>query len=97
MKKKVVQTPLATQLLEEHIEQLRANLKAIDKAIKTLMGQDPTLKEKGQLADKVPGVGLLLTANLMVITSGFSENVDSKSLAAFVGICPYEYGNRSGG
>ena len=91
LKRKVVQTPLAIQLLEEHIERLRANIKAIDKAIKALMGQDPSLKEKGQLADKVPGVGLLLTANLMVITSGFSEHVNPKSLAAFVGICPYEH------
>jgi len=91
LKRKVVQTPLATQILEEHIERLGANLKAIDKAIKELIGQDPTLKEKGQLADKVPGVGLLLTANLMVITSGFSEHVDPKSLAAFIGICPYEH------
>lgn len=91
LRKKVVQTPLAIQLFEEHIERLRANIKAIDKAIKALMGQDPTLKQKGQLADKVPGVGLLLTANLMVITSGFSDHVDPKSLAAYIGICPYEH------
>lgn len=88
LKRKGVQTPLATQILEEPIERLGANLKAIEKAIKDLIGQDPTLKEKGQLADQVPGVGLLLPANLRVVTSGFSEHVDPKSLAAFIGICP---------
>ena len=91
LKKKVVQTPLALQMVQENIERLRENIKAIDKTIKNLMGQDPTLKEKGNLVDRVPGVGLLLTANLMVITSGFSEHVDPKSLAAFIGICPYEH------
>jgi len=91
LKRKVVQTPLATQLVQENIQRLGEEIKAIDKAIKDLIGQDPTLKEKGQLADKVPGVGLLLTANLMVVTSGFSEHVDPKSLAAYIGICPYEH------
>ncbi len=97
LKKKVVQTPLAHQMIQEHIERLREDIKAIDKAIKALMEQDPTLKEKGQLADKVPGVGLLLTANLMVITSGFSEHVNPKSLAAYLGICPYEHESGTSG
>ena len=91
LKRKVVQTPLATQMVQENIKRLGENIKAIDKALKALMDQDPTLKQKGQLADQVPGVGLLLTANLMVITSGFSEHVDPKSLAAYIGICPYEH------
>jgi len=91
LKRKVVQTPLATQMVQENIKRLGKDIKAIDKAIKDLVDQDPTLKEKGQLADKVPGVGLLLTANLMVITSGFSNHVDPKSLAAYIGICPYEH------
>jgi len=91
LKRKVVQTPLATHMVQKNIERLGADIKAIDKAIKALMDQDPTLKEKGQLADQVPGVGLLLTANLMVITSGFSNHVDPKSLAAYIGICPYAH------
>ncbi len=91
LKRKVVQTPLATQMVQKNIERLGADIKAIDKAIKDLMDQDPTLKEKGHLGDKVPGVGLLLTANLMVITSGFSDHVNPKSLAAYLGICPYEH------
>ena len=91
LKRKVVQTPLATQMVQENIKRLGDDIKAIDEAIKKLIGQDPTLKEKGNLVDRVPGVGLLLTANLMVITSGFSEYVDPKSLAAYIGICPYEH------
>ncbi len=91
LERKVVQTPLATQMVQENIRRLGEDIKAIDKAIKDLMEQDPTLKEKGHLVDKVPGVGLLLTANLMVITSGFSNHVDPKSLAAYIGICPYEH------
>ena len=86
--RKVVQTPLATQMVEEHIQRLGEDIQAIDKAIKDLLDQAPTLKEKGHLVDKIPGVGLLLTANLMVITSGFSNPVDPKSLAAYIGICP---------
>ena len=91
LRRKVVQTPLALTTYEENIQRLGEQIKRIDQAIKELIDQDPTLRQKGNLADKVPGVGLLLTANLMVITDGFCHHVNPKSLAAYLGICPYEH------
>lgn len=94
LRRKVVQTPLAIKAIktyEENIQHLGEHIKRIDQAIKELIDQDPTLRHKGNLADKVPGVGLLLTANLMVITGGFCHHVNPKSLAAYLGICPYEH------
>lgn len=91
LRRKVIQTPLAITTYEENIGRLGEQIKRIDQAIKELIDQDPTLRQKGNLADKVPGVGLLLTANLMVITDGFCHHVNPKSLAAYLGICPYEH------
>jgi len=91
LRRKVVQTPLAMTTYEENVQRLGEQIKRIDQAIKELIDQDPTLRQKGNLADKVPGVGLLLVANLMVITDGFCHHVDPKSLAAYLGICPYEH------
>lgn len=91
LRRKVVQTPLAMKMYEENIQRLGEQIKRIDQAIKELIDQDFTLRHKGNLADKVPGVGLLLVANLMVITGGFCHHVNPKSLAAYLGICPYEH------
>lgn len=91
LQRKVVQTPLATQMVQEHITHLQQSIKGVDKAIKDLMDQDPTLKQMRVLLKSIPGVGLLLTANLMVITAGFTRQVNPKSLAAYMGICPYEH------
>jgi len=89
--RKVVQTPLAMTMYEENIQHLGEQIKRIDQAMKELIDQDPMLRHKGNLAHKVPGVGWLLTANLMIITGGFCHHVNPKSLAAYVGICPYEH------
>jgi transposase len=91
LRRKVIQTPLAMTTYEENVQRLGEQIKRIDQAIKELIDQDPTLRQKGNLADRVPGVGLLLTANLMVITDGFCHHVNPKSLAAYLGICPYEH------
>jgi transposase len=91
LSRKAVQTPVANRLFEKNIRRLSKDIEAIDKAIQQLIDQDPSLKQKAGLVEGVPGVGLLLTANLMVITSGFTQNVTPKSLAAYLGICPYEH------
>ena len=91
LRRKVVQTPLAMTTYEENIGRLGEQIKRIDQAIKELIDKDPTLRQNGNLANKVPGVGLLLVANLMVITDGFCHHVNPKSLAAYLGICPYEH------
>lgn len=38
-----------------------------------------------------PGVGLLLGAQLLVLTNGFTEAVSYRSLAQYLGICPNPY------
>lgn len=40
--------------------------------------------------DTIPGVGLLYTLNFLILTEGF-HNVDYRSLAGYLGICPYEF------
>jgi len=91
LKRKAVQTPLANRLFEKNIRRLHKDIQAIDQAIEELIRQDPTLRKNAGLVNSVPGVGLLLTANLMVITSGFNNHLKPRSLAAYLGICPYEH------
>jgi len=91
LERKVVKTPVAIRMHQKNIRRLVKNIQTLDQAIKEFIDQDPDLKAKATLAQSVPGVGQLLTANLMVITQGFTQYVNPKSLAAYAGICPYEH------
>jgi len=90
LKYKYYQTPLANQIYEQTINKLKEHIKQIDKEIKNLIDKDDSFKSKISLAKSVPGVGLLLAANLLVVTRGFTEHVNYKHMAAYSGICPYE-------
>jgi transposase len=84
------QTPLANQIYEKTIIKLKEHIKEIDSEIKKLIDKDDSFKHKVSLAKSVPGVGLLLAANLLVLTNGFTKNLNHKKVAAYSGICPYE-------
>ncbi len=90
LKHKYYQTPLANQIYVNTINKLKEHIKQIDKEIKNLIDKDDSFKKKISLAKSVPGVGLLLSANLLVLTNGFTEHLNYKNTAAYTGICPYE-------
>ena len=90
LKHKYYQTPLANQIYEQTINKLKEHIKQIDKEIKNLIDKDNSFKNKISLARSVPGVGVLLAANLLVLTRGFTEQLNYKHIAAYSGICPYE-------
>lgn len=88
LERKVVKTPVAARMHQKSIRRLVKDIQALDQAIKNFIEQDPELKAKAALAESVPGVGQLLTANLRVMTDGFTQHMNPKSLAAYAGICP---------
>jgi transposase len=94
LKRKVVQTPLANQYYESNIQRLSKQIKAIEKEIQKLIDKDQHFKNSITLLKSIPGVSILLAANLLVVTDGFSHYLNYKQLAAYIGICPYEH--RSG-
>lgn len=91
LKRKPVQTPLANQTFRQAISRLKEDIKAIDQEIRRLIDQDPKYGQMILLVTGIPGVGLLLAANLLVITQGFTKEVTARQLAAYVGICPYQH------
>jgi transposase len=88
LRRKVVRTPFGEQAYEQLIEQLKRQIKAIDKEIRHLIESDPGLKEMLLLLLSVPGVGLLLAAHFLLLIQ-YSQ--DYKVLAAFLGIAPNEH------
>jgi transposase len=91
LQRKQIKTPIADQAYQDAIEQLKENIKGIDKEINRLIDQDPTFREIVSLMRTVTGVGLLLSSNLLVITEGFTKPLTANQIAAHAGICPYQF------
>jgi transposase len=90
LKRKVVRTPLAEQVHEAAIEQLKAHIQQVEQEIKHLIDGDPSSRELYRLFDSIPGIGPKLTPFLIVMMYTAPEPYNPKTLAAYIGICPYE-------
>lgn len=90
LKRKQVRTPLAEQMHERAISELTRHIKELENEIERLISQDPDLHNLLALLISVPGVGFLLAAQMLVVFQSAPQPYNPKSLAAFIGICPYE-------
>ena len=88
---KVVKTPLAETAIQQTIDHLKEQIKKIDKAVKDLISKDPGLGQTSALLTSIPGIGLLLASNLLVLTKGFHQQIDPRQLASHLGICPHPF------
>lgn len=88
--RKYYKTPSANKAYSNIIEQLRANIKALDHEIKKLIDNDDGFKKTVSLLLSIPGVGVLLAANLAILTNGFTDHLNYREVASYIGICPYE-------
>ena len=88
---KVVKTPLAETAIQETIEHFKEQIKKIDNVVKDLISKDPSLGQTSALLTSIPGVGVLLASNLLVLTKGFHQPIDPRRLASHVGICPHPF------
>lgn len=94
LKHKVVHSQLAEETHKNTVTQLKGHIKSLELEIKRLIDQDPTFRNLVMLLMSIPGVGMLLAAHMLIVIQSAPKPVTPKSLAAFIGICPYE--NSSG-
>lgn len=89
--RKVVQTPLANRIADDAVAYLKDRIAEIDRELRRLVSEHPTIGPAAALVMSVPGVGLLLASHLCVATGGFSRPLAAKQTAAWLGICPLDY------
>lgn len=75
---------------KELIKLLKEQETRIKAEIKALIAQDETLKTASQKLRSIPGIGLVSTANLIVLFSN-KEFRNGEQAAAFCGLTPKEY------
>lgn len=91
LKRKVVATPLAEKLHQQSIQQIKQNIKQIEAEIQRLIDQDPKYGQMIKLLISVPGVGLLLASNMLLLMESTPDDpTNPRQLAAYIGISPYE-------
>lgn len=90
LKRKVVRTALAESSHEQAIDQLKLHIQQLEAEIRRLIDQNPDFRNTVALLVTIPGVGFLLAAWMLIIIQLAPQPYSPKSLAAFIGICPYE-------
>lgn len=93
LKRKKIQTPLANKLLAQTIERLSKNIERIERELQKLIDSNDFFKKTVNNLSAAPGIALLLSANFLVMTDGFQNEMatNSKKAAANLGICPYKH------
>jgi transposase len=91
LQRKAVRTALAEAIHTQAIAELKGHIQALEAEIRRLIDQDPDFRNLVALLVSIPGVGLLLAAQMLVVLQGAPVSCSPKSLAAFIGICPYEH------
>ncbi len=90
---KVVQTPLANEIYSENLTRFNEQIKRIEKEIQKKIDQHPDFRKTVSYLKTIPGIGLLLAANFLVVSDGFKNDMafQHRKAAAFIGVCPYEH------
>lgn len=91
LRRKVVQTPGANAALDAVADHLKVQIDALRAEIERLIGAHPTLAHGVSLLLGVPGVGVLLASQMVVLTSGFEDMPGYRKLAHRLGIAPHPH------
>lgn len=89
---------LTTQLGQHCSSSLKAllsDLKGVERAIKQLIADDPTLKSLFELVTSIPGIGQVVATELILASDEFKAIEDPKKLACHAGVAPFEHSSGS--
>ena len=82
---------LLSKAMQDSLEALEKDIKAIDNQIKTLLDGDSDLKDLFKLVTSVVGIGTQTALALMIYTDGFTLFDDARKLACYAGVAPFIY------
>lgn len=71
--------------------QLKAYRRELDQLLERIMESNEELNRQKQLLMSIPGIGKTIAVYLIVITKGFSSFSNSRQLACYAGVAPFEY------
>jgi len=76
--------------LKTHLQWLKGELKTLDKDIKQFIASHPNLKQKDELLQSVPGIGIGASSKMIADVPELGQ-CDNKEIAALIGTAPFNH------
>jgi len=91
----LVMAKLLTKTIKSSLTAIDKDLKNIEIKIIDVINEDDNLKLLYKLITSVVGIGFVTAINLIVHTNGFTMLKDTRKLACYCGVAPFEYSSGS--
>lgn len=82
---------LLRKTIKKSIAAIESDLKATELKIIEIVNSDESLKNLYRIVTSVIGIGFVTAINLIIHTNGFTIMKDSRKLACYCGVAPFEY------
>jgi len=91
LERKVISSKIAMRSLHKVIKNLDNEILNLEKEIEKLIKSQPPLQQTMSDLKSAPGTAMLLAANLLTITNGFTHTMTARQIASYLKICPYRH------
>ena len=91
----VAMAGLLAKSIKSSLASLDKDLKNVESKIIDVVNEDENLKFLYKLVTSVIGIGFVTAINLIVHTNGFTMMKDTRKLACYCGVAPFEYSSGS--
>lgn len=86
---------LLTKSIKSSLNAIDKDLKNVESKIIDIINEDENIKFLYKLITSVVGIGFVTAINLIVHTNGFTILKDTRKLACYCGVAPFEYSSGS--
>lgn len=86
---------LLGKTINKSIDAIEKDLKSVEAKLKEIIEADNNLKQLYKYTTSVVGIGFVTAINLLIHTNGFAMLNDSRKLACYCGVAPFEYSSGS--
>lgn len=87
----VVMSKLLTKSIRKTLAALDKDIEKVESQIMEIVNEDENLKQLYKIITSVIGIGFVTAINLLVHTHAFNVMNDSRKLACYCGVAPFEY------
>lgn len=88
---KVAMAKLLTKTIKHSLSAVDKDIANIEAKIIDIVNEDDNLKQLFRLITSVVGIGFVTAINLLIYTKGFTVLNETRKLACYCGVAPFEY------